>query len=166
MLYLRPSPAISWCQPKVNWFYVVAKVKTNIFSTKKFFMIIEITQQTFVGLEGVLKTSWRHVLKTSWRQTKCLLEISVSKKSKSGSDKSICHISISDKSTSSTPLQRNTFWSSKTSWRRLEDISQDVLKTSWKTKSCYAEDVFKTSWRHVFKISSRRLGNKKIGISV
>ena len=46
-----------------------------------------ITQQTFVGLEHVLKTSSRHVLKTS-----------------------------------STRLQRNNFASSKTSWRRLEDI--------------------------------------------
>ena len=44
-----------------------------------------------------------------------------------------------------------------TSWRRLEDISQDVLKTSWKTKNCYAEDVLKTSWRHVLKTSWRHV---------
>ena len=66
--------------------------------------------------------------------------------------------------TSSTGLQRNNFTSSKTSWRRLEDVFktsrktswrhlQDVFKTSWKTKNCYAEDVFKTSWRHVLKLS-------------
>ena len=34
----------------------------------------------------------------SWRQTKCLQEISDSKKSKSVSDKSLSHISISGKS--------------------------------------------------------------------
>ena len=56
------------------------------------------TQQTFVGLQGVLKTSSRQVLKTS-----------------------------------STHLQRNSFTSSKTSstsWRRFQDLSQDVFKTS------------------------------------
>ena len=53
----------------------------------------------------VLKTSWKtkncyaeDVLKTSLRQTKCLLGISLSNKPKSVSDKSISHISISDKS--------------------------------------------------------------------
>ena len=48
--------------------------------------------------------------------------------------------------------------SSKTFWRRLQDIFarrlqehllqlclQDALKTSWETKKCYIEDVFKTS---------------------
>ena len=44
--------------------------------------------------------------------------------------------------TSSTRLQRNSFTSS---------------KTSWKTKYCYAEDVFKTSWRHVLKTSWRHV---------
>ena len=82
----------------------------------------EQSQQTFVGLQDVLKTSSRHVLKTS-----------------------------------STRLQRNNFMSSKTSWRRFQDLSQDVLKTSWKTKNCYAEDVFKTSWRHVLKTSWRHV---------
>ena len=44
------------------------------------------SSKAFVGLQDVLKTSWRHVskkswkhvLKKSWRQTKCLLGISVS----------------------------------------------------------------------------------------
>ena len=36
--------------------------------------------------------------------------------------------------TYSIRLQRNNFSSSKTSWRHLEDISQDVLKTSWRQK--------------------------------
>ena len=41
--------------------------------------------------------SWRR-LQTSWRQTKCLLGISVSNKSKCVSNKSIFHKSVSDKS--------------------------------------------------------------------
>ena len=77
--------------------------------------------------------------------------------------------------TSSTRLQRNNFTSSKTSWRRLEDVLEDekllrwrrledvlktcledVLKTCLEDvlKTCledvlktYPEDVFKTSWR-------------------
>ena len=69
--------------------------------------------EKFLHWRHVLKTPWRHVFKTSsryifktssiyvfktsWRQTKCLPGISVSKKSKSVSDKSISHISISDK---------------------------------------------------------------------
>ena len=59
--------------------------------------------------------------------------------------------------TSSTRLQRNNFTSSKTSWRCLEDILQDIFKTSWKTKNCYAEDALKTSWRHVLKTSWRHV---------
>ena len=46
-------------------------------------------------LEDVLKTCREDVFKTSWRQTKCLLGLSLSNKSKSVSDKSI---PISDKS--------------------------------------------------------------------
>ena len=48
-------------------------------------------------LQDFFKTCLQDVFKTSWRQTKCLLGISVSEKSKSVSDKSISHISISDK---------------------------------------------------------------------
>ena len=61
-----------------------------------------------------------------------------------------------------TRLQRNNFWSSKTSWSCLGRQKIVTLMTSsryvFKTSSRY---VFKTSWRHVLKISSRRLGNKK-----
>ena len=49
-------------------------------------------------LEDVLKTCLEDVLKTSWWQTKCLLGISLSNKSKSVSDKPTSHISISAKS--------------------------------------------------------------------
>ena len=71
----------------------------------------------------------------------------------------ICWSSRHVLKTSSTRLQRNIFSSwrrlANTSWRRLEDISQNVLKTSWKMKNCYAEDFLRTSWRHVLKTSSR-----------
>ena len=49
-------------------------------------------------------------------------------------------------------LQRNNFLSSKTSWKRLED----VLKTPWKTKYFYTEDVLKTCLEDVFKTSWRQ----------
>ena len=48
-------------------------------------------------LEDVLKTYLEDVFNTSWRQTKCLLGISVSNKSKCVSNKSLFHKSISDK---------------------------------------------------------------------
>ena len=48
--------------------------------------------------EDVLNTCFEGVFKTSWRQTKRLLGISVSSKSKSVPNKSIFHSSISDES--------------------------------------------------------------------
>ena len=48
-------------------------------------------------LQDVLKAYPEDVFKTSWRQTKCLLVISVSNKSKCVSNKSMFHKSISDK---------------------------------------------------------------------
>ena len=68
--------------------------------------LLHTSQQTFVGLEDVLKTCLEDVLKTyledvfktSRRQTKSLLVISVSNKSKCISNKSMFHKSISDKS--------------------------------------------------------------------
>ena len=88
--------------------------------------------------------------------------------------------------TSSRRLQCNIFLSSKTSWRRLEDIIarrlantswrrledvlEDVLKTSWKRLEDVLQDVLKTSWRrfrktyckYVLKTSSRGLGRRKV----
>ena len=62
--------------------------------------------------------------------------------------------------------QRNNFWSSKTSWRRLEDVLQislkDVFKTSWRHLARHLEDAFKTFSRHICKTSSRSLGRRKI----
>ena len=85
------------------------------------------SQQTFVGLREILKTSSRHALKTSL-----------------------------------TRLQRNNFSSSKTSWRRLEDVLQirpeDVLKDKkllcWRTSWI---DVLQTLWRHALKTSWRHV---------
>ena len=52
---------------------------------------------------------------------------------------------------SSTRLQRNNFSSSKTSWRRLEDVlkmfCKHILKTSWRRLEHISQDVLKTSWR-------------------
>ena len=83
---------------------------------------LKLSQQTFVGLKDVLKTSSRHILKTS-----------------------------------STRLQHNNFWSSKTSCK-------DVLKMSWRHLARRLEDVLEDEnllrWRclqDVLKMSSRRL---------
>ena len=97
-------------------------IGSSFFDVKNNFLCLDCTQQTFVGLEDVLKTSLRHflktpskrlqrnnaedvfktcledVLKTLWRITKYLLEIFVSKKSKCVSNESIFHISISGNS--------------------------------------------------------------------
>ena len=54
--------------------------------------------------------------------------------------------------TSSKHLQSNNFSpfsSSKTSWRRLENVLED--------KKCYTDNVLKTSSRYVFKTSSRHV---------
>ena len=63
-------------------------------------------------LEDVLKTCRRDAFKKSWRQTKSLLWLSLSGKSKSVSDKSISDISISDRS------------------RRIQNALSSRLKTS------------------------------------
>ena len=97
-------------------------IGSSFFDVKNNFLCLDCTQQTFDGLEDILKTSLRHVLKTPskrlqrnnaedvfktcledvlktlWRITKYLLEIFVSKKSKCVSNESIFHISISGNS--------------------------------------------------------------------
>ena len=104
------------------------------------------TQQTFVGLEDVLKTCSRRVLKTS-----------------------------------STSLQRNNFTSSKTSWRRLEDILQLVVENEkllrWRRledvlKTClidvlktYLEDVLKTLWTQTKCLLRISVSNKSKCVS-
>ena len=82
---------------------------------------------------------------------------------------------------SSTRLQRNNFWSCKTSscktsslhfkdvlktsWRNFARRLEDLLKTSWKTKNCYPEDVLKTCLEDVLKITSWRQTKCLLGLS-
>ena len=136
------SKSIDWIlyQGNIGFYWVKLTKKywcscgLSTVASRVMYQQLRATQQRFVGLQDVLKTSSRHVSKMS-----------------------------------STPLLRNSFTSSKTSWRRLEDVFKTSRKTSWKTKNCYAEDVFKTtwrhalktSWRHTLKTSSRRLGGKQ-----
>ena len=56
--------------------------------------------------------------------------------------------------TSSTRLQRNNFSSSKTSWKRLQDVSQRRKIVSLKTSSRRLEDI---SWKRLEELSWRRL---------
>ena len=70
-------------------------------------------------------------------------------------------------------IPANIFWSSKTSWRHLENMSWRPLQHDFsvtilrfprrlgRRKIVYAEDVFKASWRHLLKTSSRSLGGKQ-----
>ena len=105
------------------------------FSFGIFLWLLLLSQQTFVGLQDVLKTSsirlqlnnstssktsWRGIAKTSWRRLEDV-------------------------------LQRRLEDVLKTFWRPLPRRLEDIFKTSWKTKKCYAEDVLKMSWRHVLK---------------
>ena len=93
------------------------------------------SQQTFAGLQNVLKTSSRHVLK-----------------------KSSTHVL----KMSSTHLQLNNFSSFKTSSRRLENVLKTsckyVLKTSWRRFQDISEDILKTSWRRLEDV----FGGKKL----
>ena len=77
---------------------------------------IDITSKNFVCLPDVFKTSSRRLQDMSSR---CLQDMS------------------------SRHLQRNNFLSSKTSWRRLEDVLEGVKLLRWRR----VEDVCKTSWR-------------------
>ena len=113
------------------------------------------TQQTFVGLQDVLKTFSRHVLKTSLT---CLQRNN-----------------FTSSKTSSRRLGDVFKTSCKTSWKTKNCYAEDVfktssrhfLKTSWRyvLKTSWRH-ALKTSWRHVLKTFSRRLGDKKIGIAV
>ena len=59
--------------------------------------------------------------------------------------------------TSSTRLLSNYFTSSKTSWRRLEDLLQDILKASWRHLGRRKIVSLKTSWRRLEDMSWKRL---------
>ena len=100
----------------------------------------DIPSKHFVYLQGVFKTSSRHVFKTYSRH---VLKASSRHVFKTSSR----HVF----KTSSRCLQHNNFSPSKTSSRRLQDAIktylQDVFKASGKTKIFYAEDVLNTSSR-------------------
>ena len=96
-------------------------------------------QQTFVGLQDVLKTSSRHVLKTSSTR----LQRNNFSFSKTSWKMKNCY--SEDVFKTSWKHVLTTFWW--TSWRH-------VLKTS-------GRHVLKTSWRQVSKTSWRRLGDKQ-----
>ena len=90
----------------------------------------DLSQQTFLLFQDVLKTSSRHLQdvfairlpKTSSRCLQDVLKTSCKASSRRLQDRFARRLAIM-------------------SSRRL----QDVFKTSWKTKKCYTEDVFKTS---------------------
>ena len=113
------------------------------------------TQQTFAGLEDVLKaslrrlqrnnflpsmTSWRRLAKMSWRRLEDVLE--------------------------KEKLLR---------WRCLQDVSktclQDVLKicledmSSGRPEDMSSRHIFRTSWRHVFETSWRHLQRNNFSFS-
>ena len=82
----------------------------------------------------------------------------------------ICWSSRHVLKTSSTHLQRNNFTSSKTFWRRLEDVLktclEDVLKTCLEdVLKTYLEDVFKTSRRQTKFLLVISVSNKSKCVS-
>ena len=98
-----------------------------LLSPKKY---TNIPSKYFVWLHKIFITSSRHVFKTSSRHVFKTFSRYVFKTSSRHVFK-----------TSSRPLQRNNFLSSKTSWRRLEDVLEDVKLLRWR----HVEDVFKTN---------------------
>ena len=124
-------------------------------------------QQTFVGLQNVLKTSSRYVLKTSstclqrnnftsfktsWRRLEDVFKTYWKIKN--------CYAEDVFKTSWRHVL--------KTSWRHVlktcfEDMSwRHVLKTSWRhTLKTSLRHVLKTSWRLILKMPSRRPRRKK-----
>ena len=118
---------------------------------------IQVSQQTFAGLEDVLKTSWRHVLKTSSTR------FSVT----------ILGLPRSLEDVLQRLLEDVLKTSCKSSWRRLKKILEDDKLLRWlKRSSRRLEDVLKTcyedvlnrcfeemSWRCLEDISWRLLGD-------
>ena len=95
--------------------------KFKVFTYKK---PLNISQQTFVGLQDVFKISWRHVLKTSSTRLQC------------------------NNFSSSRHLARCLEDVMKTSWKTKNCYAEDILKTSWRNvfKTSW-RPVLKTSWR-------------------
>ena len=85
----------------------------------------------------VFKTSWRSLQDMSWRRLQHVFNVTTLRLPRRLED-------------ALNPPCQDVL---KTSWRRFQDLSQDVFKTSWR-------HVLKTSWRHilicVFKTSRRQ----------
>ena len=81
----------------------------------------------------------------------------------------ICWSSRHVLKTSSTHLQRNNFTSSKTFWRRLEDVLEDEKLLRWRrlqdVLKTYLEDVFKTSRRQTKFLLVISVSNKSKCVS-
>ena len=122
----------------MNFFFIL--IFSHFFVTYAVFVIFQErrnaskrgnSQQTFVGLQDVLKTFSRHVLNTSWTRLQ--------------------HNNFTSSKTSGRRLvkTKNCYAEDviKTSWKH-------ALKMSWK-------HILKKSWRHILKTFSRRLGGKQ-----
>ena len=105
---------------------------------------VTISQQTFVGLQDVLRTSSRHVLKTSSTRLQC---------NNFSSSKTSCKYVFKTSSRRFARCLQDVFKTlsrriCKTSSRRLGRGKIVTLKTPWRNvlKTCL-EGVLKTSWR-------------------
>ena len=102
-------------------------------SSKHFVSLQDVLKTCFEKVlktfEDILKTSSRHFCKMSWRHVFKMCSRHVLKTSTRHVFK-----------TSSRPLPHNNFSSSKTSWRRLQDVMEDLKLLC----SIRVEDVFKT----------------------
>ena len=122
----------------------------------------DIPSKYFVCLHKIFKTSSRHVLKTSSRHVFKTSSRHVFKTSSRYVFNTFSRyvFKISSRhvfktssryvfKTSSRLLQCNNFSSSKTPWRRLQDVLQEVFKTSLRCLQDVLEDVKLLRWRCV-----------------
>ena len=110
-------------------------MKAHIYASngKIFFTDENVSQQTFVGFQDVLKMSLRHVLKTSSARLQ--------------------RKNFSSSKTSWRCLQATSHDVLKTSWKTKNCYTKSDLKISWRhfLKTSWRH-ILKTSWRHVLKV--------------
>ena len=87
-IYLVPLGSVLGRSILHFWWEFPINVASLFFVLKDIAGLWQSTQQTFAGLQDVLKTCLEDVCKTYWRQIKCFLKSSVSNKSKYVSNKS------------------------------------------------------------------------------
>ena len=104
------------------WQKLVGLLKSNLVLEATTLQTMHRTQQTFVGLQDVLKTSSRPVLKTSSTRLQ--------------------RNNFSSSKRSSRRLEDISQGVLKTSWKTRNCYAEDVLKTSWRY-------VLKMSWRRL-----------------